>query len=113
MKKFKVKTGDTVQIISGSDKGKVGEITKVLIQNSRVVVKGVNVVKKHTKPSQMQEGGIIHKELPIHISNVSHIDPKSEKITKIGYKTLKDGKKVRYAKRSGEILINKGKKNVT
>lgn len=113
MKKFKMKTGDTVQVISGSDKGKTGEIVKVLVEASKVIVKGVNVVKKHTKPSQMHEGGIIHKELPIHISNVSHIDPKSDKVTKIGYKTLKDGAKVRYAKRSGEILIKKGKKNVT
>ena len=110
MHKLKVKKGDKVQVITGKNKGKVGEIIKVFPSENRVIVSGVNLAKKHTKPSQTSEGGIIQKELPIHVSNVSHIDPKTNGITKIGYKTLEDGKKVRFAKKSGKIISKEGKK---
>jgi len=110
MHKLKVKKGDKVKVITGKNKGKVGEIIKVFPAENRVIVSGVNLAKKHTKPSQTSEGGIVQKELPIHVSNVSHIDPKTNEITKIGYKTLEDGKKVRFAKKSGEIISKEGKK---
>lgn len=110
MHKLKVKKGDKVQVITGKNKGKVGEIIKVFPSENRVIVSGVNLAKKHTKPSQTSEGGIVQKELPIHVSNVSHVDPKTNEITKIGYKTLEDGKKVRFAKKSGEIISKEGKK---
>ena len=110
MHKLKVKKGDKVQVITGKNKGKVGEIIKVFLSENRVIVSGVNLAKKHTKPSQTSEGSIIKKELPIHVSNVSHIDPKTNEITKVGYKTLEDGKKVRFAKKSGKIISKEGKK---
>jgi large subunit ribosomal protein L24 len=110
MYKLKIKKGDKVQVVTGKNKGKVGDVIKVFPSENRVIVSGVNLAKKHTKPSQTSEGGIIQKELPIHVSNVSHIDPKTNEITKIGYKTLEDGKKVRFAKKSGEIITKEGKK---
>lgn len=110
MHKLKVKKGDKVQVITGKNKGKVGDVIKVFPSENRIIVSGVNLAKKHTKPSQTSEGGIIQKELPIHVSNVSHIDPKTNEITKVGYKTLEDGKKVRFAKKSGEIISKEGKK---
>jgi large subunit ribosomal protein L24 len=110
MYKLKIKKGDKVQVVTGKNKGKVGDVIKVFPSENRIIVSGVNLAKKHTKPSQTNEGGIIQKELPIHISNVSHVDPKSNEITKIGYKTLEDGKKVRFAKKSGEIITKEGKK---
>lgn len=109
MNKLKIKKGDKVKVITGKNKGKVGDVIKVLPAENRLVVSGVNLVKKHTKPSQTSEGGIVQKELPIHISNVSHVDPKTNQVTKIGYKTLDDGKKVRFAKKSGEIISKEGK----
>ncbi|PCJ26942.1 MAG: 50S ribosomal protein L24 [Rickettsiales bacterium] len=109
MHKLKIKKGDTVQVTTGKNKGKVGDVTKIFPSDNKAIVAGVNLVKKHTKPSQTSEGGIIQKELPIHISNLSHIDPKTKEITKIGYKTLSDGKKVRFAKKSGEIISKEGK----
>ena len=109
MNKLKIKKGDKVKVITGKNKGKVGYVIKVLPTENRLVVSGVNLVKKHTKPSQTSEGGIVQKELPIHISNVSHVDPKTNEVTKIGYKTLDDGKKVRFAKKSGEIISKEGK----
>lgn len=105
-KKFRLKKGDKVKILAGKDKGKQGEILRVIRENDRVVVAGINVVKRHTKQSAQSAGGIIEKELSIHISNVSAIDPKSGAVTKLGYKTLKDGKKVRVARKSGEVLGN-------
>ena len=110
MHKLKIKKGDKVQVVTGKNKGKVGDVIKVIPAENRVVVSGVNLAKKHTKPSQISEGGIIQKELPIHVSNVSHIDPKTNEITKVGYKMLEDGKKVRIAKKSGEIISKEGKK---
>lgn len=109
MTKFKIKSGDKVIVTTGKDKGKTGTVLKVLIKDNKVLVSGVNLVKKHMKPSQKSEGGIISKEMPLHISNVAHIDPKSGKATKTGYKVLKDGTKTRIAKKSGEIIKVEGK----
>ena len=104
MAKLKIKKGDKVVIITGRDKGKSGEVKQVLPTENRVIVDGVNMVKRHTAPSAGNAGGIVEKEASIHISNVAYVDPKTDKPTRIGYKTLEDGRKVRYAKRSGEII---------
>ncbi len=109
MNKLKIKKGDKVKVITGKSKGKIGDVLKVFPAERKLLVSGVNLAKKHTKPSQTSEGGIVQKELPIHISNVSHIDPKSGVVTKIGFKILEDGKKVRVAKKSGEIISKEGK----
>ncbi|MBD1382752.1 50S ribosomal protein L24 [Metabacillus arenae] len=99
-----VKKGDKVLVISGKDKGKQGEILAAYPKNERVLVEGVNVVKKHSKANQANpQGGIISQEAPIHVSNVMPLDPKSGEVTRIGYKVV-DGKKVRVAKKSGESL---------
>ncbi|MBA2876752.1 50S ribosomal protein L24 [Thermaerobacillus caldiproteolyticus] len=99
-----VKKGDKVQVISGKDKGKQGVVLAAFPKKNRVLVEGVNIVKKHAKPSQANpQGGIISKEAPIHVSNVMPLDPKTGTPTRVGYKIV-DGKKVRYAKKSGEIL---------
>lgn len=101
----KIKKGDYVIVIAGKDKGKKGEVTKVFPSESRIVVQGVGMVKRHIRPSQMDpEGGIKQFEAPIHVSNVSHLDPKDGVPTRVGFKTLKDGKKVRVARKSGEVL---------
>ena len=98
-----VKKGDTVQVMSGKDKGKQGVILKAMPSKNRVVVEGVNVMKKHAKPSQANpQGGILEIEAPIHVSNVMPLDPKTGKPTRVGFKVV-DGKKVRVAK-SGESL---------
>ena len=104
MLKLKLKKGDKVIVITGKDKGKTGEITKVLVKESKVLVSGINMVKRHTKPTQENAGGIISKEMPIHISNVAFIDPKTSKATRLGFKVDKDGRKVRVAKKSGEVV---------
>jgi len=104
MPKLKIKKGDKVVVITGRDKGKTGEVKQVLPAENRVVVDGVNMVKRHTKPSAGNAGGIVEKEASIHVSNVAYVDPKTDKPTRIGYKTLEDGRKVRFAKRSGEII---------
>lgn len=99
-----VKKGDKVMVISGKDKGKTGVILAAFPKKDRVLVEGVNIVKKHSKPSQMNpQGGIISQEAPIHVSNVMPIDPKSGEPTRVGFK-VEDGKKVRVAKKSGEVL---------
>ncbi|MFD1778888.1 MULTISPECIES: 50S ribosomal protein L24 [Fredinandcohnia] len=99
-----VKKGDKVQVISGKDKGKQGVILESFPKKDRVLVEGVNIVKKHSKPSQVNpQGGIISQEAPIHVSNVMPLDPKSGTPTRVGYKDV-DGKKVRVAKKSGEVL---------
>lgn len=103
-KKFKIKKDDEVIILTGKNKGAKGKVLKVLTSVDKVLVEGVNVVKKHKKPSQVSAGGIEQKELPLHISNVALADPKSGEATRVGYKTLKDGKKVRVAKKSGETI---------
>jgi large subunit ribosomal protein L24 len=102
--KFKIKKGDKVIVTTGRDKGKQGEVLRVLRADERVLVQGVNMVKRHTAPSQLSPGGIVEKEASIHISNVAHIDPKSKKPTRVGYKIDKDGRKTRIAKRSGESI---------
>jgi large subunit ribosomal protein L24 len=104
MIKLKIKKGDKVVVITGKDKGKSGDVLRVMPKDNRVVVQGVNMVKRHTKPAMGQPGGIVEKEGTIHISNVAHIDPKSNKPTRVGYKELEGGRKVRVAKRSGEVL---------
>ncbi len=103
-KKFRLRKGDEVVVISGRDKGKTGSILRVLSSQDRVIVDGINMVKRHTRPSQAQPGGIIDKEAPIHISNVAIADPKDGSATRIGYKFLEDGRKVRFSKRSGEVI---------
>ena len=102
--KLKIKKGDKVIVISGRDRGKTGEVFEVLPQESRVKVRGVNIVKRHTRASAAQQGGIVEKEAAIHVSNVAHVDPKSSKPTRVGFKFLADGRKVRFAKRSGEVI---------
>jgi large subunit ribosomal protein L24 len=101
----KVKKGDRVVVLTGRDKGRQGEVLKVLTAEQRVVVQGVMTVKRHQKASaRSPQGGIVSKEAPIHVSNVAHLDPKDGRPTRVGFKVLEDGRKVRYAKRSGEVL---------
>ncbi len=102
--KLKIKKGDQVVVISGSDKGSKGEVLAVMREENRVLVSGVNMRTKHKKPTSTTPGGIEKVEGPIHISNVALADPKSGKPTRVGYKMLKDGTKVRVAKASGETL---------
>jgi large subunit ribosomal protein L24 len=102
--KLKIKKGDRVIVISGRDKGKSGDVLRMLPDENRAFVQGVNIVKRHTRQSPGQPGGIIEKEAPIHVSNIAHIDPTSQKPTRVGFKFLEDGRKVRFAKRSGEVL---------
>ncbi|MBX6352452.1 MAG: 50S ribosomal protein L24 [Thermoflavifilum sp.] len=102
---MRIKTGDQVVVIAGKDKSKKGRVLKVLPKENRVVVEGVNIVKRHTKPSPAHpEGGILEREAPIHASNVMLVDPKTGEPTRVGYKFLEDGTKVRYAKKSGEVI---------
>ena len=101
--KFKVKKNDTVQVLTGKDKGRTGKVLKVIPSEARVVVEGVNVVKRHTKPRMGNEGGIVTKESTIHISNVALLDPKSGKPTRVGYK-VENGTKTRVAKKSGAVI---------
>jgi large subunit ribosomal protein L24 len=100
----KIRKGDRVIVLSGRSKGRTGDVLKVMPKTNRAIVQGVNIVKRHTRPSQTQMGGIIEKEASIHISNLAHVDPDSSRATRVGYKFLEDGRKVRYAKRSGEVL---------
>jgi len=102
--KFKVKKGDEVIVLAGKDKGKKGAILKVLTEERRVLVAGVNKVKRHTKPGAQGAGGIVEKEASVHVSNVSLIDKKTGKATRAGYKIDKDGTKVRIARSSGEVI---------
>ena len=102
--KLKIKKGDKVVVISGRDKGKKGEVLRVLRADDRVVVQGVHMVKRHTRPAAGSPGGIIEKEAPLHISNVAHIDPKDDKATRVGWKTVEGDRKVRFSRRSGEVI---------
>ena len=104
MPKLKIKKGDHVVVITGKDKGKRGEVLKVMPAENRAIVKGVAMIRRHQKQTAKEEGGIIAKEAAIHISNLALEDPKDGKPTRVGYKFLKDGRKVRYAKRSGEMI---------
>jgi large subunit ribosomal protein L24 len=100
----KIKKGDKVVVIAGRDKGRKGEVTQVLPKEGRALVAGVNTVKRHQKQTQGQEGGIITKEAPIQLSNIAIADPKDGAPTRVGFKILDDGRKVRFAKRSGELI---------
>ena len=91
-------------LLTGRDKGRSGEVLKVLSAENRAIVQGINVAKRHQKQSQTQEGGIVSKELPVHMSNLAHEDPKDGKPTRVGFKVLKDGNKVCFARRSGEVI---------
>ena len=99
----KIKKGDTVVVLTGRSKGVKGEVLKIQKEENRAIVAGVNMVKRHTRPTQTAEGGIIEKEAPIHLSNIAHIDPKDDKPTRVSFKEI-DGRKVRVATRSGESL---------
>ena len=102
--KLRVKKGDEVIVLTGREKGKKGSVLKVMRKDRRLLVQGVNMVKRHTRPSQANPGGIIEKEGSLHVSNVAHVDPKTGEPTRVGYRYLDDGRKVRFAKRSGEII---------
>ena len=100
----RVKKGDRVVVTTGRDKGKTGEVLSVLPKQDRVVVQGVNMIKRHTRASQTQAGGIVEREASLHVSNVMLADPKTGEATRVGFKVLDDGRKVRFAKRSGEVI---------
>ena len=100
----KIKKGDKVVVLAGRDKGKTGEVLQVMPNDDKVVVSGVNVVKRHQRPTQADPGGIKEKEAAIHVSNVAIADPKTGEATRVGFKTNDDGKKVRIAKASGEVI---------
>jgi large subunit ribosomal protein L24 len=102
--KLKIKKGDKVVILAGRDKGKRGEVLQVMPKENRALVQGVNLVKRHQKQTAQQDGGIVAKEGPIHISNLAVEDPKDGEPTRVGFKIADDGRKVRYAKRSGELI---------
>ncbi|MEO8420288.1 MAG: 50S ribosomal protein L24 [Hyphomicrobium sp.] len=104
MASLKIKKGDHVIVIAGRDKGKHGEVVEMFPKEDRAIVRGVNVVRRHQKQTAALEGGIISKEAPIQISNLALEDPKDGKPTRVGFKFLDDGKKVRFAKRSGEVI---------
>ncbi len=104
MAKRKIKKGDRVTVISGRNKGKAGEVVRILTKLDRAIVQGVNMVKRHRRPSAASPGGIDEIEAPIHISNLAHIDPKTRLPTRVGYRFMEDGRKMRFAKRSGEII---------
>jgi len=100
----RIRKGDEVIVISGRDKGKRGSVLRVVVEEDRVLVQGVNTVKRHQRQTAREQGGIVEKELPIHVSNVALLDRASGKPTRVGFKTLADGRKVRVAKRSGEVI---------
>jgi large subunit ribosomal protein L24 len=108
MPSLKIKKGDHVIVLAGRDKGKHGEVIEVRPKENRALVRGVNMVRRHQKQTQAQDGGIISKEAPIQLSNLALEDPKDGKPTRVGFKFLADGKKIRFAKRSGEVIPEKG-----
>jgi large subunit ribosomal protein L24 len=99
----KIRKGDKVIVIAGRDKGKSGEVIKMM-DDTRALVSGVNMVKRHQKQTQKDQGGIVSKEAAIQLSNLAHVDPKDGSATKIGWKKLNDGRMVRFAKKSGEVI---------
>ena len=107
MSAAKIKKGDKVVVLAGRDKGKQGEVLRVMPKETRALVRGVNIVKRHTRQTAETQGGIISKEGPIHLSNLAIEDPKDGKPTRVGFRTLEDGTKVRFAKRSGEVIPEK------
>jgi large subunit ribosomal protein L24 len=100
----KIRKGDRVIVTTGRDKGKKGEVLKVFPDESRALVSGVNTVRRHQRQTPRQQGGIVNKESPIDLSNIAHIDPKSGEATRVGFKVMNDGRKVRFAKKSGEVI---------
>ncbi len=100
----KIRKGDRVVFLTGKDKGRTGDIIQMMPKEGRALVSGINMVKRHTRQSQTSEGGIISKEAPIQVSNLALVDPKDGKATRVGFKTMDDGRKVRVAKRSGEVI---------
>ena len=100
----KIRKGDRVILMTGRDKGKKGEVLKVMTEENRVLVSGINMIKRHTKQTAREQGGIVTKEAAVHISNVAHVDPKTGEATRVGFKNLADGRKVRFAKKSGEVI---------
>ena len=100
----KIKKGDKVVVTTGRDKGRTGEVVQVMPKEERALVRGVNMVKRHQRQTMNQEGGMISKEAPVHLSNLAYADPKDGKPTRVGFKVLDDGRKVRFAKRSGELI---------
>ncbi len=100
----KIRKGDRVVVTTGRDKGKKGEVMKIMTDESRALVSGVNMVKRHQRQTQKLQGGIVSKEASIHLSNLAHADPKDGSPTRIGWKVLNDGRKVRFAKKSGEVI---------
>ena len=100
----KIKKGDKVVVTTGRDKGRTGEVVQVMPKEERALVRGVNMVKRHQRQTMNQEGGIISKEAPVHLSNLAYADPRDGKPTRVGFKALDDGRKVRFAKRSGELI---------
>src|SRR3990172_7445781 len=100
----KVKKGDRVIVTSGRDKGKSGEVLRVYPSDERVLIAGVNMVKRHQRQTARAQGGIVSKEAPMHLSKVAHVDPKGGGPTRIGFKVLADGRRVRFAKKSGEVI---------
>ena len=100
----RIRKGDRVIVTTGRDKGKKGEVLRVYPDDRRALVSGVNVVKRHQRQTQRQQGGIVNKESPVHLSNLAHVDPKTGDATRVGFKFLGDGRKVRFAKKSGEVI---------
>jgi large subunit ribosomal protein L24 len=107
MSAAKIRKGDSVIVTTGRDKGKRGEVFRVMPKEARALVRGVNLVRRHQRQTAAQEGGIVSKEASIHLSNLALLDPKDDKPTRVGFKTLEDGRKVRIAKRSGEEIPEK------
>jgi large subunit ribosomal protein L24 len=104
MARLKIKKGDHVVVLTGKDKGKHGEVLKMMPEENRAIVKGIALMRRHQRQTATQDGGIISKEAAIHVSNLAIEDPKDGKPTRVGFKFLKDGRKVRFAKRSGEVI---------
>ena len=102
--KLKIRKGDTVTVVAGREKGRSGEVLRTDPARRRVVVQGVNMVKRHTRPSPVSPGGVLEKEASLDISNVALVDPSDGKATRVGFRVLEDGRKVRYARRSGEVI---------
>ena len=100
----KIKKGDKVVVVTGRDKGKTGEVVQVMPKEERALVRGVNMVRRHQRQTAQQEGGIISKEASIHLSNLAYADPRDGQPTRVGFKILDDGRKVRFAKRSGDLI---------
>lgn len=100
----RIRRGDKVAVLAGRDKGKTGEVLRVMPGQERAVVQGINTVRRHQRQTARDQGGIVSKEAPVHLSNLALIDPTDDRATRVGFRFLKDGRKVRYSKRSGEVI---------